>query len=96
MDFTYLILMFISLCIMALFWYLAKRFLRPFSFEEFLRWFSGRGGNELEEIQQEMAALRKRMDRQYADLTLMLDEAPADAIREIRRELETEKKSGSE
>ncbi len=38
---------------------------------------------ELEQIRQEMAALRERMDKQYADLTLMLE----DALR--ARELET-------
>lgn len=30
---------------------------------------------EMEQIRQEMAELRERMDKQYADLTLMLEEA---------------------
>ncbi len=38
---------------------------------------------EMEQIKQEMALLRERMDKQYADLTLMLEDARR------ARELET-------
>ncbi len=81
MDFMLIIQICVGLGIAHLVWHLLDRLLG----------LSGRGGNELEKIQQEMTELREWMDEQYARLTLMLDEAPANAIRELGEHLKSRK-----
>ncbi len=81
MDFMLIIQICVGLGIAHLVWHLLDRLLG----------LSGRGGNELEKIQQEMTELRERMDEQYARLTLMLDEAPAND-QGTRRALENKKR----
>ena len=83
MDLILIIQICVGLGIAALVWHLLDRLLGPF--------LSGRGGNEIEEIQQEMTELRDRMEEQYARLTLMLDGAPANAIRELGEYLKSRK-----
>ncbi|MDE0021927.1 MAG: hypothetical protein OXT69_11185 [Candidatus Poribacteria bacterium] len=45
---------------------------------------------ELEQIKQEMALLRERMDKQYADMTLMLEDARRERELEKLRQPDTE------
>ena len=45
---------------------------------------------EMEQIRQEMAELRERMDKQYADMTLMLEDARRARAPERLRQPDTE------